>query len=136
MKHVSTFVAGLIRRCLENPNGVLGEMADHERRAGFVVGEGVPVRLSSQDWEPGLLTFDPMRGEVRIVCIFARVERAGAFRRLLDAIASGGYRPVVIEPVGLVMTKIMRRWGWVCTRVDTGFEQHSEWRPTGPRKEE
>lgn len=120
-----------IELTLNHPRGAVGRMQDLEYEKGFGVipwGATEPIRFSKDDWHDGVLSFDEGRKEIRIVAIYAKRQRRGAFRALLSAIFSVGYEPVVIEPMGEIMPALLRRWGWSCTLVESDNEVVEEWR--------
>jgi len=89
--------------------------------------------LSSSDWhETDVVSLDG--DEVRLVAIAAKRPGTGAFRKLIWAIEAAGLKPVVVCPMG-IMPAILKKWGWVETKVGTTYEDREEqWRP--PRQTE
>jgi len=90
--------------------------------------------LPSSDWhDTDVVSLDG--DEVRLVAIAAKRPGTGAFRKLIWAIEAAGLSPVVICPIGRIMPAILKKWGWVETKVGTTFEDREEqWRP--PRQTE
>ncbi len=127
---MASLLAAALKRAYEHPLGPRGILIEEERARGSTIiplGATSPVSFSSEDWLPGVLT---RRGdEVRIVAIWARHPRSGAFRRLLASIDKAGLRPVVVAPIGDVMPQLMRRWKWRHSVAGHGVDAVHEWRP-------
>jgi len=108
-------------------------MREAEVHKGFTI---VPVGsvpwLPAKDWgRRDVVSTDGI--EVRLVAITAKRPRQGAFRRLLAGIEAAGLRPVIVCPLP-VMETIMIRWGWRCRQIGIEFdEREDQWRP--PRRE-
>ena len=96
-------------------------MAFRERQAGRIaVRPGGRAWLSRRDWRADTLaSIDGMI--VRLIVLHARIERAGAFTRTLQAIDRIGRVPVVVEPLGPLVDVLMRK-GWQARISGDSFE--------------
>lgn len=128
-----TFLAGaILEQIMEgraNPRGMIGVMEDGETRAGHTVvplGAMTPFPVPRADWLGTVISMDGK--DARIVLVHAHEEGRGAFRRLVKSIQSAGYIPVVVEPVGVAMPAIMKKWGWRGRRKGAGFDSWVEHR--------
>jgi hypothetical protein len=125
-------IADVLAGAQKHPLGVAGLMIVDEIKAGRAVvqpGCEWPFVIPAEDWTyPVVISHDGR--EVRIIAIHAAAPGNGAFRRLIDNIAAAGLSPVVVEPVGVVMPAIMKRWGWRGRVVGKGFNRFWEWRPS------
>jgi hypothetical protein len=97
--------------------------AEQRRGHAAIAPEGAPW-LIAEDWHVHALTRAAQ--EVRIVALWAKHPRQGAFRRLVAGIRAAGLTPVVVEPFG-AMRPILQRWGWQPLEVDC----EEQWRPPG-----
>lgn len=112
-----------LRAIFSHPDGVVGRLRELELQNGATA----TFPLPKDDWESGLVM---IRGiEARIVLLDARQPGTGAFKRLLASIGAAQLMPVVVAPMGPIMPLILRKWGWQCKQVGTGFESWEEWRP-------
>ena len=101
-------------------------IASAERAGGGVIcGVDCPLPkwVKKRDWRAMPLIALRER-EARILIVFARKPGNGAFRRLVDGIATAGLRPVVVCPIFATMPAILRHWDW--RQSDTARE---EWSP-------
>jgi hypothetical protein len=121
----------MIAQRAAHPLGMAGVMMENELAAGFrLVQPGhAPFDFAEADWAFGQQVVSLDHDEVRLVIITARHPGHGSFRRLIDAIADAGLKPVVVEPIGATMPAIMARWGWSRSVKGTGFKRVEEWRP-------
>ena len=71
--------------------------AEQRRGHAAIAPEGAPW-LVAEDWHVHALTRAGQ--EVRIVALWAKAPRQGAFRRLVAGIRAAGLTPVVVEPFG------------------------------------
>lgn len=109
--------------------GPFKAMCEDERAAGFEpVQPGSVPWLSADDWPDDVVISIKGRA-VRIVAIKAKRRGAGAFSRLIGAIAYAGLEPIVVEPM-FDMHDILRRWGWKERIVGSGRAREQQWRPS------
>jgi hypothetical protein len=124
-------IADTLAGAARHPLGVAGLMIQDEIKAGRAVmqpGSVWPFEFIEADWHfPAVVSHDGR--EVRIVAILALHPGNGAFRRLVDNITGAGLAPVVVEPVGVVMPAIMKRWKWRGSTRGVGENTVNEWRP-------
>lgn len=114
-------IADQIASARDHLGGIVGIMLDAEIAAG-----GVPYD-PGPDWVPGVVV--RRDAEVRLVAILAKQPGSGALKRLVARIQAEGLTPVIIEPTGLVMPAILKRWNWRRTVRGRGWERVEEWRP-------
>lgn len=125
-------IAAELAKIAAHPRGVIGNMQDMEAAKGFSVipwGATFPITFGKFSWHDGVLSIDEAKKEIRIVAIYAQEQGRGIFKQLVSDIRSAGYRPVVVEPIGLTMPSIMRRWEWDCSLAEYEDEVMEEWRP-------
>lgn len=101
-----------------------------EDQAGYraIWPDNAPEWLPTEEWSPWPV-LSIRGGELFIVAINAKVQRRGAFKRLIAAAYANGLSPVVVCPTGLKMPAIMRNWHWENEVKGSGWERRSEWRP-------
>lgn len=109
--------------------GPLEAMLADERARGFVpVMPGTVPWLPEADW-PEDIVISVFAGEVRIVAIYAKTKKSGAFSRLITNIAKYGMTPLICSPMGDMIT-ICRRWGWLVRTEGSGFRKERIMYPT------
>ena len=130
-KTVADRLADVLASGLRHPLGVAGLLIASEIEAGrtpIQPGYAGAFTISADDWHyPAVVSLDG--DEVRLVAILANRPGTGALRRLIASIQGAGRRPVIIEPVGPTMPRILKRWGWVRSIRGAGEERMEEWRP-------
>jgi hypothetical protein len=128
---VVDMLADTLARASHHPLGVAGLMIMSEIEAGrrcVQPGDAEPFDFPKNDWHfPAVVSLDG--AEVRIIAILANEPGSGAFSRLIRNIRAAGLSPVVVEPVGLAMPAILKRWGWRGRRAGFGMDVTWEWRP-------
>lgn len=128
---VADRLADVLASGRRHPLGVAGLLIASEIEAGrtpIQPGYEGAFALSADDWHyPAVVSLDG--DEVRLVAILANRPGTGALRRLIDGIRQAGKRPVIVEPIGPTMPRILKRWGWVRSIRGDGEERMEEWRP-------
>lgn len=107
-------VRDAIREAKAHPGGVLGIMRDLQTSLGRTIvplGSTTPFPVPKWDWSEALISVDEVCAF--IVIVHASRKRRGAFRRLVENIRKAGLTPVVCSPIGLTMSLILEKWGWV-----------------------
>src|SRR5271168_2798192 len=84
--------------------------------------------LSTYDW-PDDIVISQNKKTVRIIAIRATRPGNGAFSRLITGIAKAGLKPVVVEPLDL-MLMVLKKWGWSHRIVGKGLQREAQWRPS------
>ncbi len=102
-----------------------------EERGNIVIRPGDAGWLPTTDWR--LETVCSLQGNTaRLVLIHAKVERQGAFNRLLIATEAAGLKLAVIDPTPELASTLSRR-GWSGKQVGRTFETRERvWAPTVP----
>jgi len=120
-----------IGRAALDSEGLLGVMRRDEIEAGYTIvpiGAEKPFPVPAGDWDAAVIS---IRGvKVRIVLVAAKKKGDHAFTRLIKSICDADLTPAVIEPVGDIMPKIMKKWGWRGRRRNgSGWESYMEYTP-------